>query len=95
MIKTRQTHGSQELVGCGRLIHRITESQNDRGRKGPRWINLGGSSRPTPLLKQGHLQQAAQDLVQVGLDSSPATASAGLLQFGTGSLCMDNHSLAQ
>jgi len=28
--------------------------------------DLWGSSSPMPLLKQGHLQQAAQDLVQVG-----------------------------
>jgi len=30
--------------------------------------DLYGSSSPTPLLKQGHLQQAAQDLVQAGLE---------------------------
>ena len=30
--------------------------------------DLCGSSSPTPLLKQGHLQQAAQDLVQMGLE---------------------------
>ena len=30
--------------------------------------DLWGSSSPTPLPKQGHLQQAAQDLVQVGLE---------------------------
>ena len=30
--------------------------------------DLCGSSSPTPLLKQGHLQQAAQDLVQAGLE---------------------------
>ena len=44
----------------------ITESQNHRivgvGR------DLCGSSSPTPLPKQGHLQQAAQDLVQAGLE---------------------------
>jgi len=28
--------------------------------------DLCGSSSPTPLLKQDHLQQAAQDLVQAG-----------------------------
>ena len=43
----------------------VTESQNHRmlgfGR------HLCGSSSPTPLLKQGHLEQAVQDLVQVGL----------------------------
>ena len=30
--------------------------------------DLCGSPSPTPLLKQGHLQQAAQDLVQAGLE---------------------------
>ena len=30
--------------------------------------DLCGSSSPTPLPKQGHLQQAAQDLVQPGLE---------------------------
>ena len=30
--------------------------------------DLGASSGPTPLLKQGHLQQAAQDLVQAGFE---------------------------
>ena len=30
--------------------------------------DLCGSSSPTPLAKQGHLQQAAQDLVQAGLE---------------------------
>jgi len=30
--------------------------------------DLCGSSSPTLLLKQGHLQQAAQELVQVGLE---------------------------
>jgi len=48
------------------LNHRITESQNHRmfgvGR------DLCGSSSPTPLLKQSHLQQAAEDLVQAGLE---------------------------
>ena len=29
---------------------------------------LCGSSSPTPLLKQGHLEQAAQDLVQAGFE---------------------------
>ena len=44
----------------------ITESQNHRivgvGR------DLCGSSSPTPLPKQGHLQQAAQELIQAGLE---------------------------
>ena len=46
--------------------HRITESQNHRmvgvGR------DLCGSPSPTLLPEQGHLQQAAQDLVQAGLE---------------------------
>jgi len=49
-----------------RLKFRITESQNHRmvgvGR------DLCGSPSPTPLPKQGHLQQAPQDLVQGGLE---------------------------
>jgi len=45
-------------VVAPQLFHRITESQNGRGWKGPLW-----SSSPTLLPKQGHLQQAAQDLV--------------------------------
>jgi len=45
----------------------VTESQNHRV------VGVGrdhccGSSSPTLLLKQGHLQQAAQDLVQAGLE---------------------------
>jgi len=30
--------------------------------------DLCGSSSPTPLPKKGHLEQAAQDLVQTGLE---------------------------
>ena len=48
---------SRNLFGA--INHRITESQNGRGWKGPLW-----SSSPPPLPKQGLLQQAAQDLVQ-------------------------------
>ena len=50
-------------VGVSDRGHRITESQNGRGWKAPH-----GSSSPTLLPKQGHLQQAAQDLVQAGLE---------------------------
>jgi len=39
-------------------IHRIAGVGRD----------LCGSSSSTPLLKQGHLEQAAQDLVQAGLE---------------------------
>jgi len=31
-------------------------------------FRVGGSSSPTPLPKQGRLQQAAKDLVQAGLE---------------------------
>ena len=34
--------------------------------------DLCGSSSPTLLLKQGHPEQAVQDLVQVGLVESPS-----------------------
>jgi len=44
----------------------ITESQNQR-MAGVR-KDLCGSSSPYPLLKHGHLQQAAQDLVQAGFE---------------------------
>ena len=49
------------MISYPQRCHRITESHNHRivgvGR------DLCGSSSPTLLLKQGHLQQAAQDLV--------------------------------
>ena len=49
-----------------RRDHRITESQNHKmvgvGR------DLCGSSSPTLLPKQGHLQQAVEDLIQAGLE---------------------------
>ena len=43
--------------------HRITESQNSRGWKGPLWV-----TQSNPLPKQGHPEQGAQDLVQAGLE---------------------------
>ena len=43
--------------------HRITESQHGWGWKGPLWV-----TQPNPLTKQGHPEQAAQDLVQEGLE---------------------------
>jgi len=53
---------SQDTLVSGR----ITESKNHRvvgvGR------DLCGSSSPTPVPKQGHPEQAAQDLVQAGLE---------------------------
>jgi len=38
----------------------VTESQNGRGWKGPLWV-----TQPNPLPKQGHLQQAVEDLVLI------------------------------
>ena len=43
--------------------HRITESQNGGGWKGPLWV-----TQPNLLLKQGHPEQAAQDCGQAGLE---------------------------
>ena len=43
-----------------------SKSQNHRMLEVVR--DLWGSSSPTPLPKQGHLQQAAQDCVQAGLE---------------------------
>ena len=70
-----QIGSSKGLTNLLYLIHHLlilnglsifTESQNHRmvgvGR------DLCGSSSPGPLLKQGHLQQAAQDLVQADLE---------------------------
>jgi len=53
--------------------------------------DLCGSSSPTPLLKQGHLQQAAQDCVQVGLEylqKKESTKSLGNLFQGCVTLRM-------
>jgi len=47
---------------CAWLL-RITESQNGRGWQGPLWV-----TQSNPLLKQGHPEQAAQDLVQASLE---------------------------
>ena len=58
----------RKILGiAGVVMHwPCTESQNHR----MLWVgrDLCGSSSPTPLLKQGQLQQAAQELVQVGLE---------------------------
>jgi len=42
--------------------------------------DLWGSSSPTPLLKQGHLQQAAQDLVQADREGDSTTSLGSLFQ---------------
>jgi len=52
--KERQTFGA-EICFSFSQNHRIVGVGRD----------LCGSSSPTPLPKQGHLQQAAQDLVQI------------------------------
>jgi len=55
----------------------VTESQNSRGWKGPLWV-----TQPNHLPKQGNPEQAAEDLVQVGLNISregDSTASLGSL----------------
>jgi len=41
----------------------LTESQTGRGWKGPLWV-----TQPNPLPKQGHPEQAAQELVQAGFE---------------------------
>jgi len=55
--------GEYKLYSCldtfgGSQNHRMLEVGRD----------LCGSSSPTPVPKQGHLEQAAQDLVQAGLE---------------------------
>ena len=58
---------SQKLTcQCMLTNHRITQTQN-HGMAGV-GRDLCGSSSPSLLPKQGHLQQAAQDLVQAGLE---------------------------
>ena len=47
---------------CSRSVA-IAESQHGGGWKGPLWV-----TQPKPLPKQGHPEQAAQDLVQAGLE---------------------------
>jgi len=50
----------EPVIGDLTTLHRFTKSWNVRGWKGP----LGSTS----LLKQGHLEQAAQDHVQAGFE---------------------------
>jgi len=45
---------------------------------------LGGSSSPTLLPKQGHLQQAVEDLVQVGAEYLQRRRLHNLLLIGNG-----------
>ena len=62
------TQAASKLYICStcRDIYRITESQKHRMVEVGR--NHWGSSSPTPLPKQGRLEQAAQNLVQAGLE---------------------------
>ena len=57
---------SEYAVKCRAHPWSFTESQNDR----MFWVgrDLCGSSSPIPLPRQGHLEQAAQDLVHAGLE---------------------------
>jgi len=55
--------GTELIFSDKRLCVWITESQKVGGWKGPLWV-----TQSNPLPKQGHLQQAAQDLVQGGLE---------------------------
>ena len=48
---------------CSLASNSVTESQNGRGWQGPLWV-----THPNPLPKQGHPEQAAQHLVQAGLE---------------------------
>jgi len=47
-------------------VFKITASENHRTLGAGR--DFCGSSSPTPLLKQGYLEQAAWDVVQMGLE---------------------------
>ena len=64
------------------FIYSLTESQNHRMFGVRR--DLCGSSTPSPLLKQGHLKEAAQDLVQAGIESLLSSRSALSLYLSTG-----------
>ena len=66
-IFSRESSSNRDLHGLleskAEPNHRITESQNIWGWKGPLWV-----TQPNPLPKQGHPEQAAEDLVQAGLE---------------------------
>ena len=55
--------GSSHPFGDAAPCVSQNHTQNGRGWKGPLWV-----TQPNPLPKQGHLQQAAQDHVQAGLE---------------------------
>jgi len=60
LVSLRAGKKRKQMKGCSL---QITESQNGRGWKGPLWV-----TQSNPLPKQGHPEQAAQELVQVGLE---------------------------
>ena len=56
-------HKGRDLTDTGAPFLQLAKSQNHRMVEVAR--GLCGSSSPTPLPKQGHLEQIAQDLIQV------------------------------
>ena len=79
----RQIWGSRTCWGIAALQMKANlESQNHRIVEFGR--DLCGSSSPNPLPKQGHLQQAAQDLFQAGLECSTMLGSRAV---GFGPVC--------
>jgi len=65
-----QYHSSQQITSKEGKNHRMVGVARD----------LCGSSSPTFLPKQGHLQQAAQDLVQRTRKSSKTKAKSALTE---------------
>ena len=63
LLGLSKTYPESKQFACFILHGRISQNHRMVGVGG----DLCGSSSPTPLPKQGHLQQAAQDLVQAGL----------------------------
>ena len=62
---------SHDRHACSRGWERIAELQNHRMLGVAR--DLCGSSSPTPLPKQRHLEQVAQDLIQAGFEPEKET----------------------
>jgi len=57
------------------MLGLITESQHGRGWQGPLWV-----TQSNPLPKQGHPEQAAQDLVKLWEDQERAKLALGSQQ---------------
>jgi len=60
---TLGTAQGQRIQGESLLCCKLTESQNGGGWKGPLWVTQSNA-----LPKHSHPEQAAQDLVQAGLE---------------------------